>query len=289
MALNPDTALARLLARADGLAQEELALPEMADAAEEPADAESDSRPALSQKTAELIAKQAKELLMLGVLGELQRLQEEWDPADYAPGAAMPYDPAPGCGPRSKSYVSLGTFLHHEKGLAPVMSITTGAKVGPALFESLLRVLESAPPGMEFGAEGLDALHRALDAPACALGDRRDREIVMQMLLNRRQRRSLGLSDEDRCGGRDLAVLKLMTDHSWPAAAARLERWGLAAAQMFIDYLRAIGEFAMLLHWEKKTTLDEHVVRTALRSIAVANGRRLSEAALGDIGRRTLP
>lgn len=241
---------------------------------------------ALSQQAATDIGRRSKEFIMLGILGQIEKLQEEWDgrvPED------LPFDPEiPTAG--GKAYETITSFIAREKGRQQVMSITGGAKVCVALYESLARVISASPKDIEYQQHPRQRLLLAIDDNELA-DDKctvHDSAIVRQMLLVTQYRIDTKLTLKDRYGGRDTDLLKQLRDKTCPEVSTRLERWGMQIAQLYIDFLRTIGELAANQLWEKKATLDEAMLRRILRDIGLITRYPLPYETMSDICDRTL-
>lgn len=246
----------------------------------------------LEGKEREEAARLARKALNFGVLGGIGKLQAEWDGEDPQ---TFPYDSeVPGA--NGKAYESLEThFSQGAKGRNAVMGIAPGAaSLGAAALECVIRVIAALPGGLGGNANPLQALHSLLSAPdwqthlSAVDSITVDREMVLQMLALYAAKytaiQTLGVAPY-RYGVLDMDVLKLM--QKVPATGGRLERWGPQLAQMYIDFLRHIGEQAALHHWEKRISLTEAFARAEIRALPTLTRIPLSYDALTELRRRS--
>lgn len=239
----------------------------------------------LTQAQAAEVSRKVKEALQLGILGQTKQLQEQWD-AVVPP--EMPYDPEED---RAKPFECMASHLAKIKGRTPVMTISKATlNMGTAVFESLVRVLLAAPPGVGYKDRPFNKLERMLGSgELCGqFCTQNDCEIVKQILLLRtvRARRVSG-SGMDRYGELDITTLTMLQKKIHSDLPKRLEKWGILVAQAVIDFLRGLGEIAANFNWEKKCTFNEFFARGVLRNLTFITGTELSYDAMSDLWKRS--
>lgn len=244
-------------------------------------------RPALLDLTPALagaVASKAKDCLRLGTLGMAAELVEAWDgerPADGAPFDGA--DPASG-----RPFTTLAAFAARAPGTKDPVAVSAGAALaGIAVFESLARVLAGCPPLS--GAAPLADLSRHLEGgPTAAFPHSRDDGEVVRLMIAVQGHRGVS---QRRAGalyaGLDQALLVLL--NKVPGLAARIDGCGFHMAQLYVDFLRSVGELATLDAREKRATLSEHTVLAKLRTWGyIWPQYALSEEALTSLSARAV-
>lgn len=241
-------------------------------------------------KTWKLAVRLARRGCMLGTLGRITEEQEQWEPEMYP--FNFPYDPEDPDRVGKTPYETLQSFLTGVKGRSPVVTISGAHFTGAALLESLARVLTALPLGLglAYAPDPLTALAGAIRAPRPNLDMQRctaaDCEFVGQMIAIHRIRQACqGGKRVDRYGGLDLEVLSLLNrvGEEFPQ---RLERWGTHIAQMFVDFVRHLGDLAACQVWEKRSTVTAVMVRGFLRAMPYTTREPLSAEAMSDLALR---
>ena len=233
----------------------------------------------LLQPDAAAVSRVAKGAFTLGVLSRLTMLQDEWDNIPEN----LPYDPCDDS--KAKNYETLESFLKSEKNRMSVMPVSRGLPVAVAMFESLVRVVSGLPPNTEYSERPIKAMFEAIVNKTLDMGccTEYDCDIVKQIVLLRSVRGVLGMSKVTPYGKYDSQLYDHMKKKMPQSFASRLEKWGLSLAQLFIDFLRSIGEIAMNYHWSKRVVFDEHFVGGVLRTLPLMTHVLVSPTTVDDI------
>jgi hypothetical protein len=241
-------------------------------------------------KTWKTAVQRSKHGIMLGILGRIGEEQEQWEPEMFP--FDFPYDPDDPDRAGKTPYETLQTFLTGVKGRSPVVTVSGAQITGAALLESLARVLTALPLGLglAYSPDPLTALADAIRAPRpnvdLRLCTAADCEFVGQMIaIHRIRQHCLGGKRVDRYGGQDLEVLTLLK-RIGGAFPQRLERWGTLIAQMFVDFVRHLGDLAACQVWEKRTTVTATMLRGFLRAMPYTTQEPLSAEAMSDLALR---
>jgi len=215
----------------------------------------------------------SRSALTLGVLQAHHALCEEWD---YVHPLNAPYVDSKEGG---KLYETLNSFFDREKGRAPVMTVSKGAAdMGAAVLDSLYRVVLAAAEGRFQYRE--DPLHELLQwclkfgGEGAATGGCRRADCALVAQLAALYRRTA--PHQSRYGGLDIEVLDtIMKNDPSGRASQAFDRWGMLLAQAYVDFLRFLGQQAMSLHWEKKTTLSPELLAGLVRMLPMVTGVQL--------------
>lgn len=215
----------------------------------------------------------ARSALTLGVLEAHHGLCEAWD---YVHPSNAPYvDPKEG----GKPYETLDSFFNREKGRAAVITVSTKtADMGAAILDSLYRVVLAASDGrLQYREDSLQELQQwclRFGGEGAAVGGCRRADCAIVAQLAALYRRTA--PHRSRYGGLDIEVLDtIMKNDPSGRASQAFDRWGLLLAQAYVDLLRFLGQQAMALHWEKKTTLSPELLAGLVRMLPMVTGVQL--------------
>lgn len=218
----------------------------------------------LTPETVSSIPARTKECLSLGILAEIEQLQDAWDgvrPVD------MPFDPDT-VHPGGSKFLTLDGFVQRaRKCKDPVAIKSVACNTGISVFESLVRVLLCCGPDVGMCEKPFARLAdsiRSWQASGEFGCQAADLEVVMLMIATRGFRCSAGRIARPYAGV-DQGILDCL--NRIPNVKTRLERWGFQVAQLFVDFFRTIGELSVMHAWEKRATLSEEGVYSAIRTI----------------------
>ena len=244
----------------------------------------------MEKATRDAMGRVAKGAITLGALTRLQELQDAWD--GITP-SKLPFDPEEPV--KEKFYETLESFMHKDSGFTSVMPVVKAGGFGADAFESLARVVVSMPANLEYQDRPLFTMVKMLKAGnynrnTCTESDV---EFVLQLVIYRTTCHNLA---SERGGGGsampyagfDCQLLDYMRKKMPVEFTSRLEKWGLNLAQLFVDFFRHMGEYAMNFHFEKRIVFDRAFIAGFLRNMPLVTRMPIrNEVVLHMISRET--